>query len=115
MNEQTYRRRSAGSGINVVLGIWVIISPFVLGFSGNQTARWNDVAVGIAVAILALSGGSVWNALLGIWLIISPFVLGFVNMPTLLWNNIILGILIFIVAVSARPTRPVVTQNPPPP
>jgi hypothetical protein len=93
------------SWINILLGIWVIISPFVLGFSLLHAALWNNVATGGAIAILALirtgvpqqSGWSWVNAILGIWLIISPFALGFVN-GAALWNNVILGIIITIVA-----------------
>src|SRR5215469_14901596 len=99
MNEQNYLHRPA-NGINVALGIWLIISPFVLAVAGNQTFRWNNIIVGIVVALLALSGMSGWNAALGIWLIISPFILGFANASTLLWNNVILGALVFIVAIS---------------
>ncbi len=39
--------------ISVILGIWLIISPWVLRFSGDQPATLNAVIVGI---ILALSG-----------------------------------------------------------
>ncbi len=105
VTESTYSRKSSVSAINVVLGIWIIISPFVLGYAQNQTAKWNDVATGIAVAIMALRGFSVWNIALGVWLVISPFVLGFANAPTLLWNNVILGALVGIVALIAGTSR----------
>jgi hypothetical protein len=114
VNGRNYPRRTGASGINVVLGIWLIISPFVLAFARNQTAKWNDIAVGIAVALVSLSGGNWWNVVLGIWLIISPFVLGFANAPTILWNNIVLGVLVFIVAVSSRSLRPATSGGPPP-
>jgi SPW repeat-containing protein len=39
---------------NLVLGVCVAISPWVLRFSGNAEAKWNDVIVGIVVAALAL-------------------------------------------------------------
>ena len=39
---------------NVVLGVWLVISPWVLGFSGLGAAMWNAVIVGIVVAVLAL-------------------------------------------------------------
>ena len=106
---------------NVILGIWVAISPFVLGFSGIENARWNDVATGLAVMLLALgrgpqgSGTSVLNILLGGWLIASPFVLQF-NQPVPFWNNIILGIVILIVAaIAAGSSRTRVGPTPPPP
>ena len=98
MNGGMTRRRNGLSGINSVLGIWLIISPFILGFAGNSVAEWNDIASGVAVALLALGGASWVNVFMGIWLIISPFVLGFAGEPTLLWNNVILGALVGTVA-----------------
>jgi len=93
--------------VNALLGIWVIVAPFVLGPPLLSVAIWNNLATGAAVAILALirtnmprqSGWSWSNVILGIWLLISPFVLGFAA-PRLLWNNIILGIIIALVGIS---------------
>lgn len=38
---------------NLVLGVWVFIAPFVLGFAAATTAMWTHVIIGLAVAILA--------------------------------------------------------------
>jgi hypothetical protein len=39
--------------VNLVLGLWVVVSPWVLGFA-TQTARtWVPVFVGLVVAVLA--------------------------------------------------------------
>lgn len=43
--------------VNVVLGGWLIISPWVLDYRDGAdapTATWNDVATGSAIVILAL-------------------------------------------------------------
>lgn len=45
-------RASVLSWINVILGIWLIISPWVLGYSDIHAAAWNNVIVGIAVILL---------------------------------------------------------------
>lgn len=39
--------------IVAVLGVWVLIAPFVLGYGGIAAAVWNDVIVGIIVAVFA--------------------------------------------------------------
>jgi hypothetical protein len=39
--------------VNLILGLWVLISPWVLGFANNVNARWTHVVIGIAVAALA--------------------------------------------------------------
>lgn len=41
--------------VNVVLGVWLILSPWILGFSGMTGAMWNAVIVGLLVGVLALS------------------------------------------------------------
>src|SRR5215472_13043490 len=102
MNEQGIRvpERSRGSSslVNVLLSVWIIISPFVLGLHAPK-AIWNNVVTGILVGVLAIirwamgRPGCSWvNLFLGIWLVISPFalVLGSVAM----WNNVILGIIV---------------------
>jgi hypothetical protein len=107
MNRTLERQNVLGANwVNVVLGIWVIISPFVLGFANLQAVMWNDVAVGIAVALLALSrrpnhrAGESLNVVLGVWLILSAFVLG-VTAAVPFWNSIIFGIIIALVALFA--------------
>jgi hypothetical protein len=100
--------QSGVAWINILLGIWVLISPWVLVFGPHPVAVWNNVATGAAVILVAALRGSMpqqsswsWlNGLLAIWLIISPFVLGYVN-PAAIWNNVILGIIIGIVALSS--------------
>jgi len=112
-------RFSRVNAMNVFLGLWVLISPFVLGFSQNAAAVRNNVLAGILVVLFSLaaaarqSGG--FNVLLGIWLIISPFVLTFGNRPALFWNNIVLGCLIVLFAALNMPAnRRVVAENRPP-
>ncbi|MEN2982872.1 MAG: SPW repeat protein [Thermus sp.] len=41
--------------VNLVLGVWLILSPWLLGFSGLTNATWNAILVGILVGALALS------------------------------------------------------------
>jgi hypothetical protein len=93
------------SGLNVLLGIWLFIAPFLLGYSDVAAALWNDIIVGAIVLILA--GIRVWkpmhnrwlswtNVLLGIWLAIAPFILGYTEITAALWNDIIVGVAIII-------------------
>jgi len=95
------------TGINILLGIWLIICPFLLGYR-LEVALWNDIILGILVAVIALTrtfgsglAAASWiNVVLGIWLIIAPFVLNYGAEATPKWNDIILGILIIIFAWS---------------
>ncbi|MFQ5754470.1 MAG: SPW repeat protein [Acidiferrobacterales bacterium] len=44
--------------VNLVLGLWLIISPFVLGFYDQTMAAWNHIIVGLLVG-----GDAVWSIL----------------------------------------------------
>jgi hypothetical protein len=43
---------------NLVLGLWVAISPWLFGFQGNVAATWTYVVLGCGVATLA--GVQLW-------------------------------------------------------
>ena len=100
-----YERSASGnSWINILLSIWVIVSPFVLAFHSSK-AIWSNVVAGALVGILALirwgvhqTGWSWLNLILGMWLVVSPFVL-FLSAAAM-WNNVILGIIIAAFALT---------------
>jgi len=39
---------------NGILGVWLIVSPWILGFAAMTAAVWNHVIVGLLIAALAL-------------------------------------------------------------
>ena len=43
------------SWVNFVLGLWLIIAPFVLHYREVSLVTWNSVIVGIVIAILAIA------------------------------------------------------------
>lgn len=50
---------SAGlSGINLLLAFWTAAAPWVYNYADNHGALWNNIFVGIGVAVLA-----VWSAI----------------------------------------------------
>jgi hypothetical protein len=94
------------AGVNVILGLWLIIAPWVLNYvTGAQ--NWNSVLTGIGVALFSAIRytlpNQIWaswlNGILGLWLIISPFVLNTVK-TAVYWNEVIVGILVAILAFS---------------
>lgn len=100
------------SGLNVILGIWLVIAPLVVYFA-SPAALWNEVIVGIILFALALSRTSAlrvtwpsWvNLVLGAWLVIAPFVLGD-NNTSAIWTQVISGLLIGLLALwSVTATR----------
>lgn len=40
--------------VQLVLGLWIFISPWILGFSDISTALWSNVIVGALVVIFGL-------------------------------------------------------------
>ena len=45
--------------VNLLAGVWALLSPWLLGFSGVASAMWIHVVVGVIVAVLA--GGELWR------------------------------------------------------
>src|SRR5258708_11572415 len=41
-------------GTNAVLGLWLVVAPWALGFAAHMTARTNSIVFGFLVAALAL-------------------------------------------------------------
>jgi hypothetical protein len=44
---------------NLVLGVWLIISPWILGFAANMDAMWTHVVMGVLIA--AVSAWAIWG------------------------------------------------------
>lgn len=95
------------SGLNGLAGIWLIIAPWVLGYSAADP-KWNDVVFGAIVAVLAFTRSmgayradvlSWINAAIGIWIFIAAFTID--STATAGWNDIILGIIVFVLAVTS--------------
>lgn len=98
--------------MHIIAGTWLILSPFVLGFSAFGAPTWNAIVVG---ALLAISAAGAWiqpqtqgrlawmSFVTGIWLVFSPFVLGYAALSTPLWNSVATGVLVLVLAAgSAR-------------
>jgi hypothetical protein len=97
------------SGINILLGIWVIVSPWVFGYRAvGPAAIWNGVIVGALIAILAAcrylsprarTGLSWVNMSLALWILICPVVYGYTANLGGVLDNVILGVAIASLAV----------------
>ena len=97
--------------VNLILGIWMIVSPWVLGYSMEATPTWNAVILGILIgvaALFALYRVMAWeewgNVVLGVWLLISPWVLSFSSIRSAMSNAVIVGIVVAVLALWALGT-----------
>lgn len=43
---------------NFTLGLWLIISPFLLGYSHLRAAMWNEIIVGVLILIFSTTVGA---------------------------------------------------------
>lgn len=107
------------SGLNLALGIWLIVAPFVLRYA-TEASPANDVTVGVIIAVLAAirvfeAYGAAWvswlNVALGTWLLVAPFILTY-SSAAALWNDLIVGLLVICLGVwsagaSRRPRPPI--------
>src|SRR5215831_1737772 len=112
-NTMTYRSRitdtvTFASGINLLAGLWLIITPWVFGFAPMPGAVSNSIIVGVVIAVLALSrefgaesGWSWVNAVLGAWTIASPFVFHYASNIGATWNGIIVGIIVVVLGATS--------------
>jgi hypothetical protein len=94
--------------VELVLGIWLVISPWVVGFADMEAARTNAVILGVAIVVYSLIELGVpkaweeWvSAAMGLWLVISPFVLNFSQHTAATWNTIAVGVLTLVFALWA--------------
>jgi hypothetical protein len=112
MAAQRWKDEVAGaSGFNALLGLWLVFSPFILGYAPGD-AVWNPVVFGAIVMVLAgvrvfaprQSWLSLINAGIGAWLFSTAFWLA--ESDQAFWNTLLSGAAVFVLAlVSATATR----------
>jgi uncharacterized membrane protein HdeD (DUF308 family) len=104
---KTYGHTRVPNGLNIIAGIWLIISAFALHYATMPGALWNDVVVGVVVLILAAAQVAYprsfqwsWlNAALGIWLIVGAFALRYATSRPFRWNNLVMGIIVALLSL----------------
>jgi hypothetical protein len=92
--------------VNAVLGVWLIVAPWALGFQAETAAIANSVVIGAAMLAFALAAiflPRAWEQwvelLLGLWLIASPWVLAFSGVSTARTSATATGIIIAALAL----------------
>ncbi len=89
------------NGLAALIGVWFIIAPWVLHFSGQTAAMWLSVVVGAIQLITSAwamflersTGWKQWQSwvsvLTGVWFIVQPFIFSQRNAE--IWTSVILG------------------------
>lgn len=91
--------------INLMLAVWLFLSPWIAGFAGMvvgaSTAWLTAIAIAV-VAIAALARLAEWeewiNLALGIWLLISPWAIGIASIQGAMMSLLLTGIAVAALA-----------------
>jgi SPW repeat len=97
--------------VNLMLGLWLIASPWILRYQSETYALWSAVGLGVLVAasaIAALFRVKAWeewaNVVLGLAAIASPWILRFSESVVATSNTVIIGIVVAALALWALAT-----------
>ena len=92
--------------VNALLGVWLVLSPWALGFQGNLTVMANVVIVGlllVAAALGAIFLPRAWEewteGVLGLWLAVSPWALGFSTLESARVTAVATGVVVIVLAL----------------
>lgn len=87
--------------VNMILGAWMLSSPWVLNFADNLVATRSALVLGAAILVfagIAVYMPKAWeeaaNIILGICLVLSPWVLAFTDHANATANAVVVGILV---------------------
>ncbi|RYF16665.1 MAG: hypothetical protein EOO30_10210 [Comamonadaceae bacterium] len=92
--------------VNALLGAWLVVSPWVLGYQSVTVAMVSTVAIG--VLLVASSAGAMvlpaaweeWlDAILGAALMMAPMLLGFDSVDAALQNALVTGAVVTFLAL----------------
>lgn len=94
--------------MNVLLGVWLILSPGMLGFSDAHRAAWDAWVLGAALVIAGVlsvyvseRADEAATLILGEVTFLSPWVLSFGKSAVPAWNATVVGLLAVAVALRA--------------
>src|SRR6516165_11148831 len=92
------KRETLADVINLVLGAWLFLTPWIFGFAPNIAASWNAWLSGVAIGVVALAAllafaeWEEWiNLLLGVWVAVSAWAVGFAIHATPTWVHVVTG------------------------
>lgn len=100
-------------GTTFLAGLYLAISPWVVGFDNLRPMLFNNLIVGVAAALLGMGVSAAFDRthrlawtlpIVGIWAIVSPWVVRSGDLSTTdnEWNNVVTGaVLVLVGAVSA--------------
>lgn len=92
--------------IELVIGLWLLLAPLVLGFFSNPVASLVTILVATVVFFvsqLGLANQQPWeewvNLIAAIVLISAPWIFGYAAVSAAVWNSVICGGLLVLLTV----------------
>lgn len=90
------------------LGLWLALSPWIVGYTEHESATANAVFLGLALALgchieaaCDLAAPEWLNLAAGLWLVAAPFALGFSEVRIAAASSIAVGSLVAALSASA--------------
>ncbi len=89
-------------GANILLGVWLFLSPWLLGVSDSTAAAWTAWILGLAllgISLFALARPTASfdegiGVGLGVVLVLAPWVLGYSDLGRAVVNSLITGLIV---------------------
>jgi hypothetical protein len=104
MFENSWKREGLTDVANLVLGVFLFLSPWLFGFA-SQAASWNAWLSGVVLAglaIAALAAFATWEEWLsliaGVWVAVSPWLEGFSGEMAAARLHLIVGIVVAVLS-----------------
>jgi hypothetical protein len=96
--------------LNLGLGLWLIIAPFVLVFVNQTELRflWEDFLLGLGILTVSLwrlssSRGAAFADFLlmalGLTTLLNPILFHYLNVKAAAWNNLAVGSVVLLLAI----------------
>ncbi len=90
----------------LLLGVWLFLSPFVLGYDSSSAIALNVFVVGALIAALAAfdlyktyAWAVVVNLLAGLWVAVSPWVDALADRGAMMINSVAVGAAVAVLAL----------------
>ena len=111
---------------NMVLGLWLMLCPFLLAFVNRHSFEvlWEDLLLGFGIATFSLCRlvsrrkdeivFADWLVTaLGALTLINPFLYSYASAPLAKWNNLLIGAIVLILAIYQDHKDETSLRNPP--
>jgi ABC-type uncharacterized transport system permease subunit len=105
MMERAWKKEAVADVVNVVLGAFLFVTPWLYRYGSEGAASWNAWLSGIVVAglaVAALAAYAEWeewlNLLVGLWVAASPWLVGFSANATATHMHLVVGVIVALAA-----------------